>query len=1153
MSRPAISICMCNALKLRGFASLICSVLLLSTLSFAQYRASLQGTVTDAQGGVIPGATVTLTSRETNFVKTATTSQSGVYSISGLAPGSYSLSVEAQGFAKKAQDISITNEQARAQDVQLQLASQATQTVTVSASETPAIETQTATISGTISGNQIRSLPTFGRDPFQTAQLAPGTFGDNARSSSGAGSQNLPGSAGPGGTSATSSIFQTENQVQIVANGTRNSSNNFQVDGVSVNSLAWGGAAVITPNQESVKEVTVQANAYSAENGRNSGAQVLVVSRNGTNEFHGSALLKIDRPGLNAYQRYNGPNNPVQRNTDRFNQWAGSLGGRIIKNRLFFFFSYETLLNSSSSTALNWYETPQYLSTIAAAAPNNFSSRYANYPGMGAAFNQIVFKSCADAGITSASLCQPVISNGRYAGLDVGSPLRGVSRGLQDPGYVSPGNFGTGGGLDGIPDVFYVQTVNPTTLRPQQYSGRLDYQATSKDLITFTSYYVPSDQNFYNGPVRAANLWTSSRLNESAALVWNRTVTASVLNEARFNVTRWNFNEIASNPQEPWGLPQAQVDSFGSVNIQGQYLGAPGPGIFAQTTYNFRDTVSLIKGNHSIRFGADLYWEQDADSNAGGARPTYYFRNMWSFGNDAPYQEVGNFDPKTGQPSAASKYIRSGIFAGFIQDDYRVLPNLTLNLGVRYEYFQPVHEKYDNISNVVLGSGANPLIGLSLRVGGDLYNASKLNFSPQIGFAWRPNPASQRFVMRGGFGVGYNRMQEAITLNGRANPPLITSFTLTGANVLYALPSSVNQFAGYPANPNARQSFDPNTNLPVGGAPITINGFPLSLPTPYTYRYSLDTQYDLGGNWTAKLGYQGSSSRRLTRQNNLNFLYGRSNPIIQNLYYYSNDANANYNALLAEIEHRFAKSFQIDAQYRWSKTIDNGSNDYYIGEYPYGLQYLRGLADFDVRHLFKVYGEYSPRFFKDNSWKEKIFGGWQLTGILNYHTGFPWTPLYTNTGCNVVYANSGYCNLRPSAYLGGAGTDYSNDAFKRPNGNFPNGALSYFTVPTFPTSGIPPAPSVGRNVLQGPNFFNLDATLMKAFGVPSFGIFGEAARFEFRANFFNILNKTNLSPMTVNSVDQVISTDGRTSNPLFGQPQSALGGRTIEFQARFSF
>ncbi len=293
--------------------------------------------------------------------------------------------------------------------------------------------------------------------------------------------------------------------------------------------------------------------------------------------------------------------------------------------------------------------------------------------------------------------------------------------------------------------------------------------------------------------------------------------------------------------------------------------------------------------------------------------------------------------------------------------------------------------------------------------------------------------------MRGGFGIGYNRMQEAITLNGRSNPPLVANFTLTGNNVVYAVPSNVNQFSGYPANPNARQTFDPNTNLPIGASQLSLVGFPQNLPTPYSYRYSLDTQYDLGGNWTAKLGYQGSSSRHSTRQENLNLNYGLTNPQIQTMSYFLNDASGNYNAFLAEIEHRFSRQFQIDAQYRWSHSIDEGSNDYYLGEYPFGRQYLRGSSDFDVRHLIKTYGTYEPRFFKAGDWKEKIFGSWQVTGIFNWHSGFPWTPLYTNTGGNLVYPNSGYGNLRPAAYLGGAGTDSSNSTFERPNGNYPKG------------------------------------------------------------------------------------------------------------------
>ena len=397
-------------------------------------------------------------------------------------------------------------------------------------------------------------------------------------------------------------------------------------------------------------------------------------------------------------------------------------------------------------------------------------------------------------------------------------------------------------------------------------------------------------------------------------------------------------------------------------------------------------------------------------------------------------------------------------------------------------------------------------------------------------------------------------MQEAVTLNGRSNPPLVSSFTLTGSNVVYAVPSNVQQFAGWPSNPNAVQSFNTATGLPVGGAPVTLTGFPLNLATPLTYRYSFDTESNLGGNWVAKIGYQGSSTRHYTIQNNLNFLYAPLNPRIQNLFYFSNDANASYNALLLEVEHRFARTFQVDAQYRWSHTIDDGSNDYYIGEYPFGLQYLKGSADFDVRHNFKLYGMWSPQMFKGNGWKGKILGGWQLSGILNLHSGFPWTPLYTNTSGNVVYPNSGYNNLRPAAYLGGAGTDYSNDTFRKVKGNFPNGALAYFTVPTFPTTGIPPAPSVGRNILRGPGYFDTDITAQKSFGLPKMPIFGENSRLDIRADIFNIFNRLNLANMGTNgATNNVISFDGTTSNPLFGQAQNALAGRIVEFQARFSF
>jgi hypothetical protein len=317
-----------------------------------------------------------------------------------------------------------------------------------------------------------------------------------------------------------------------------------------------------------------------------------------------------------------------------------------------------------------------------------------------------------------------------------------------------------------------------------------------------------------------------------------------------------------------------------------------------------------------------------------------------------------------------------------------------------------------------------------------------------------------------------------------------------------------------------------------------------------TYRYSLETQYDLGGNWVASVGYQGSRSRHYSRQRNLNWFYPQNrNAALRNVFFFSNDGNAYYDALLTQVRHRFSRTFEIDAQYRWATTIDTGSNEYYIGQYPFDLAHLKGMADFDVRHNFKLLGIWSPTFFKGNNWMEKLAGGWQISSIMNWHTGFPWTPIYNGTSCNVIYTGSGYCDLRPGVYLGGAGSDYSNDNFRRTNGNFPGGAYKYFTVPAFASDNtIPPPPGVGRNSFRGPGFFGLDMSFQKSFGLPSMKVLGENARIEARADFFNVFNKLN-----VTNVSNVIGSNPTSPNATFGQALGGLAGRVINLQARFSF
>lgn len=1129
-----------------GCGSLLLS-LVLCVAAYAQYRAGVQGTVTDTSGAAVPDATITLISNETNISHITKTTESGVFAISGLAPGGYNLSVEKAGFKKKIlSDVRVDAEQTRSLNVQLDVG-QIAESVTVSESSLPLINTESAAVGGNLTSRDFENLPTTGRDPFQLMRLAPGVFGDGALSNTG-GTTQMPGSNRPA-AGTVNSIFFIENAPQITANGTRPNSNLIQVDGVSVNSVSWGGSAVLTPNEESIKEVRVIASNYSAENGRNSGAQIMIISKNGTNEFHGSAFIKAHRPGLNAYQRWNGPGNAVTRDSNRFNQEGGSLGGPILKNKLFAFFSYETLRNSAVLARNIWFETPQFRQSAGPAG--SIARKMLSFPGQDPLIAGLSSQTCAQVGLAPTQ-CHDV-----PGGLDLGSPLT-TPLGKTDPTFGKPGTpFGIGNGFDGIPDAVSVVTATPSRNTNAQYNGRLDYQATQKDLIAFSIYRVPTLALTINGRARALNRWTSERLSQSWTGIWNHSFSGTMLNEARFGVSGWNFNELESN-HLPWGLPTSTIDAYGNVSFPG--WGLAGPGVFDQGTWTARDMLNKIYRSHSFKFGGEFSRSKFLDDNAGSARPTYKFRNLWNYANDAPYEEAGNFDPLTGKPSDNRKDLRFNIMAFYVQDDWKVKPNLTLNLGLRWEYYSPLSELHDLISNPVLGSGAAALTGLTIKKGGDLTGTSKKNFGPQLGFAWSPGSVlghdfRNKLVLRGGFGIGYNTQQLATLSNGRSNPPFTQSLTLNSTNccLLYSVPSDVNSFTGYPSNPAAINTFDPVTGLPtksIGGAKVNLQGFPSYQKTPVVYRYSLDVQYDLGRSWMATIGYQGSQSRNYSLQLPLHLIYSSNrNPAVNSLQWFTNDGAARYNALLSEIQHRFSNTFTIDVQYRFSKTLDQGSQDYYTDLYPFDVNEWNGPADNDVTHNFKLYGVWSPTIFKrSRSRLEKIAGNWTLSGILNAHSGFPWTPTY-DTRRDLVYPNSGYRNLRPGSYSGVAGSDYSNDTFMRPNGNFPNGALTYFTLPTAPTTGIPPAPGVGRNSFRGPRYFGLDMTLGKGLGLPNMRILGEHARLNVQLSAYNVFNKLNLNPTPT----MLISTDGVNSNPKFGQSQGAFAGRIVEIQARFSF
>ncbi|MGB8476019.1 MAG: carboxypeptidase-like regulatory domain-containing protein [Candidatus Acidiferrum sp.] len=1152
-----------SKLSFRAAFWLACAVFLASS-AHAQYRTSIQGVVTDPSGAVISGATLTLTNPATNQKLVTVSNDSGVFNFNALAAARFRLEVEKQGFAKKVIDnIELIPEQANALNIQLAVG-QVTQSITVDASAEPLLDTQTASITGTVSSNQIQHMPSFGRDVLQLVQLTPGVFGDGAQGNGG-GSANLPGTQGPGGTGGSTGIFATENGPQALANGGQYENNGISIDGISTASAVWGGTTVITPSEDSVESVKVVSNGYDAENGRFSGAQIQITSKSGTNHFHGSAFFTAHRPGLDAYQRFNGSGNSVLRDNNRFNQFGGSVGGPIWKNKIFFFFNYETVRNpNSSSTGNGWYETPAF----AALAPSgSIAAQYLTFPGSSVVSNGINPSTCADAGLTEGVNCATIAGQG----LDIGSPLT-TALGTQDLGWVNPSNPGVGGGLDGVADIANYKTSSTTTSTKEQYNGRLDADITSRDRIGFAIYYVPQSASFLNGAARQYNYFHHSQINEAFSAIWNHTISSSFLNEVRVNAAGWRWNEINSNPQSPVGLPSDYIGQIGSISPQsfGPNVGS----ILNQWTYGFKDVATKILGNHTIKFGGEVTRLFYLNNCAGCGVPNYQFFNMWDFLNDAPHNEGGGFDPSTGKPTTLRQDDRSNIYGFFVQDDFKLRSNLTINIGLRWSYFGPLSSKQGNLFVAIPGAGANVMTDLSIRKGGNAWNAQKGNFGPQIGFAWSPTSLpflhrdfQNRLVIRGGYGLNYNQEEIAISANIAANPGLVVfpSLNMSTPNspnpgIIYAVSSGIRDLTGYPANPNTVSSFGPN-GLPTTGSvnvsifpgnfPGSLNG---TLPTMLSHHYSLDAQYDLGHQFVASVGYQGSLSRNIYFHENPNAVPAALgyalNPQIGGGDYWGTSGSGNYNALLAGLKHQFSRQFMADAQFTWSKSMDSSSAPYSEQIYPYNINLNYGRSDYNVGKAFKLFGMWQPVFFHgSNSWMEKIAGGWSISGIFTLHSGFPWTPVVNVNGGSLYCGTCGYSQLFPAAYLGGAGTSTSNDQFKT-GSNYPSGGAAYFSTPTYTAySGTNygtalPQTGIRRNSFTGPGYRDVDMTLAKSFGLPNMPVLGENAKFEFRMDVYNLFNNLNFNPTSISN---------NIANSNFGEATSALGARVVTLGARFSF
>jgi hypothetical protein len=1148
--------------------TLIAFALSLTLPVYAQFNAGLSGTVTDTTGAVIPGAIITLKNLATQASRSTTSGAQGTYQFSELAPGNYSVAATAKGFQSSSLDsVTLIAETPRNIDLKLQIGT-STETVTVSANDIPLLNTSDASTSTNLSSDDVTRLPAFGRDPYELIRLAPGVISDAARSGSGS-SVALPNSQGTG--QSNSGIFQTENQISASSVGQRLTSNTFLIDGVSVDSLSHGGAAIITPNPESVAQVLMTSSAFDASAGRNVGLQVRSVTKSGSDALHGSLFFQYDEPGLNAYQSYGGPNGALPvRVENKQREYAASLGFPILKDKLFFFASYEGASNLNAGFSEQYVPTPAFLAALGQNRSTGIVNNILNGPGGAPSVVAVLPTQCQNLQSPPSGSTVPVCAQVQ-GGVDIGS-FSGT-KGSYLPSYnpatpATPNNL-TGAGLDGVADIEFAQVRTPSTYRGNQWNARLDWNATAHDQFALSGFYTKLAQTSPDASTGAqpiSNL-PFKPLTSSATFIYIHTFGGNLINEARANFTRFSDNQLtdAGNSVD-FGIPRLEVQgyTFGRL-YAGAIQGSGTPGILAQNTYEARDTLIQTIGTHTLHYGALIRWEQDNDNMSGGSRPDYVFQGIWNYANDAPIDESIAANPNTGGVATGQRYFRDHNIAAFIQHDWKVSQSFTLNTGLRWEYFEPLYNKGFGINEPIFGSTpATFLTGARLSPVNHITNSNYNNWGPKVGFAWSPATANNKMVVSGGFGISYDRIDDGLYLPGFENGPGYAQFGLCCAtdaasaastNILFARGTSRSPYS-FPINQALAVGVNPTTGLPNGTNSIEIYGAAPHTSQPILYNFSGQIQYELPYQMVATIGYQGTLGHHFIRLVDQNFLYttcaapaadgscpaGVAISPFNNSYIPTSDVNSNYNGVNVLLSKRMTHGYSFNASYTYSKSLDQASaegpgslSNQTNPAYP-ATEY--GPSDFDNRHRISVSGNWDlPKYHGGHGLVGSLIGGWQVNGIFQYHTGFPWTPVTGQPTVAVVQSALTIAPTRPTAYFGGAHNSCSNSAYI--NGtNFPGGGKNFFQI------GQPGAPGIGRNSWNGPCYLNTD---LSAARVQSFNVIGHETSVRFQANFYNAFNKTNLAPILFGTNNATVE------NSLFGIAPSADAGRIVDFFLRVDF
>lgn len=1014
----------------------------------AQYTtASLGGTISDSSGASVPEARVTVRNVGTGFTQNATSAATGAFLFSRLPVGAYELRVEKQGFGTFTQSgIRLSVDQMATQNVTLNVG-QVSEQVNVEAS-VELIATRTATGGQVVEQRQIRELPLQGRRPERLVYLAAGTV-DLGR--------NACRICGHGG------VYPGQETAGV--NGGGLAQVNFQLDGTSHNDT-YLNAGLPFPNPDSVQEFNLQSSNFSAEYGNAAGGVVNIVTRSGTNDLHGSWFHFIRNGAMNSRQFFA----PVQDALKR-NQFGGAVSGPIIKQKLFFFGTYQgTRLRNTPAGLIRFVPTAE--------------QRAGDFSGL----------------LPGRQLVDPVSRQPVPGNRIPASRLNPVSRYFLDfiPLPNGPGGQVTFAGF-------------PVQQTENQFMPKIDYTSGRHQLsgrYYFTDFDFPAGVDKVN--ILAARSGNAVRLqNISVNHIFAKSPTFLITSTFGLNRQRggslpgapFSFRDAGSKLLGPQDSELKFPPSLNLSVTDGFSIGTSHKGDFDRGDFTVREVATKIKGGHELRFGGEAVRVTNHITNS--------FQMMGNFTFNGQLSGNGLADFMFGRASAFTqgggefKYLKGVRWSMFLQDNWRVSKRLALNLGVRWD---PYWAPYDREGRVVCfqpGGGQRsqryPNAPVGMLYGGDSncpvagHDANVGNVGPRLGFAYRLTEDGKT-SLRGGFGAYYTPIQTS-NFNPYTNiAPFAGTFSLQ--DLAFEDPYGSKGMANpFPANFGPRVPGPEFVFAPINDIRAY---FTRDYRVPQLLTWNLRLERQFGKDWVAGLAYLGNKGTFLQvtlDENPAIFGTGATVGNTQQRRIYPNygrvsrtdsGGNSAFHSVQWNVEKRFARGYSILTNYAWSRTIDDVNN---IN--PFNRAAYRGLAVEDVKHNFKFSNIWAiPHANVSSGAARRLLHGWQLNGIVVWQSGFPFS---VASGRDNSFSG---VNGDLADFLGGAATLDSG----RPRNDQ---LFQWFNTTSFTANRLGTTGNSGRNIIRGPKFFNADLGLLKDTAIT------ERFQLQFRAEFFNVFNNPN--------------------------------------------